>query len=154
MLNLTSRLLNAVSAIQHNDSKLSDELHEIRKDNFFKEKALNLEGLVAFPHNDEVKENIGPGGIESNLALETIVLKVGRPVLTISHDEAVLTFRDVESQVWKERLVGAKQKLVSAAAAVGRIELKIDPSYEWVGTGWLVSESIVVTNRHVAPSVW
>lgn len=150
MSNLTNRLLNAVSSIQNTDSELADELHELRKDDNFKKKARDLEGIIAFPPNDTVNEVMGPGGIEPDLALETIVLKTGRPVLTISHNEAILQFSDAESQVWKERLETSKQQLISAARAVGRIELENDPSYQWVGTGWLINESIVVTNRHVA----
>ena len=39
---------------------------------------------------------------------------------------------------------------MSAIKSVGRIELKYDPTFDWIGTGWLVDEDIVVTNRHVA----
>ena len=68
----------------------------------------------------------------------------------VFHNEAVLEFHDVDSEVWRQRLLQAKQQLTAAARAVGRIELENDPSYEWVGTGWLVDRNILVTNRHVA----
>jgi len=146
---LKNRLLNAVSAIQHNDERLMEELHEVRLNQDFQKES--FEKAIHFKSpDDETLEVLRPEGQENDLALETIVLRVGRPVLTISHDEAVLQFADAESQVWKERLLIAKQQLISAAKAVGKIELQNDPFYEWVGTGWLIDESIVVTNRHVA----
>jgi hypothetical protein len=34
--------------------------------------------------------------------------------------------------------------------SVGRIELTGHPTYDWVGTGFLVAENVIMTNRHVA----
>jgi endonuclease G len=89
-------------------------------------------------------------GSVSTLALETIVLRTGRPVLAVSHNEPRLVFEEAESEIWKERLVRAHDGIVHAVRAVGRIELKNNPRFDWVGTGWLVDEDIIVTNRHVA----
>ncbi len=91
-----------------------------------------------------------PVGFSRDLVRETIVLRTGRPVLAISHDEAQLTFRDAESEVWRDRLTKAAPVLAKAARAVGRIELENNPRFDWVGTGWLVRPDIIVTNRHVA----
>lgn len=148
MESVKKRLLNTISHIQDHDSKLAEELHEVRGQHDIKEKATEFEGF--FDDDRETKESLGPAGLKANLGLETIVLRVGRPVLKIANDEAILHFNDVESQVWKGRLEAAKQHLVNATQAVGRIELQNEPSFEWVGTGWLVNETIVVTNRHVA----
>ena len=52
-------------------------------------------------------------------------------------------------QIWKAT-EAAKPLLHDAIRAVGRIELTGSP-YDWVGTGWLVGDNILVTNRHVAP---
>ena len=82
--------------------------------------------------------------------LETIVLRTGRPVLAIAHDKPQLVFEEAESTVWKGRLLAAEKGLVRAIKAVGRIELRGHRDFEWVGTGWLVSNDVVVTNRHVA----
>lgn len=88
-----------------------------------------------------------PAGEEE---LESIVMKKQRPVLAILDDEAVLDFRDLgDSAIWKARLEGARPFLEDAIRAVGRIELKGSP-YDWIGTGWLIDESVLVTNRHVA----
>jgi endonuclease G len=80
---------------------------------------------------------------------ETIVHRVGRPVLAIQRNEAVLHFEDPESTVWKARLEAASASLTAAAKAVGRIDVK-GHALDWLGTGWLVRDDIIVTNRHVA----
>lgn len=81
---------------------------------------------------------------------ETIVLRSGRPVLTVSDDEPSLIFEDAESEVWRDRLTDARPRLVSAIRAVGRVDLKNSLRFDWVGTGWLVAPDVIVTNRHVA----
>ncbi|PTT68408.1 DNA/RNA non-specific endonuclease [Arthrobacter sp. HMWF013] len=82
-------------------------------------------------------------------AQETIVLRTGRPVLAVVGDEAQLVFSDPESNVWTSRLRDASEHLMSAARAVGRIEVE-GHALAWLGTGWLVRPDVVVTNRHVA----
>ena len=82
--------------------------------------------------------------------LETIVLRQGRPVLAIADDEVILEFREVQSEVWKQRLIDAKDRILPAIRAVGRVELQNHPGFDWVGTGWLVAPETIVTNRHVA----
>jgi endonuclease G len=54
-----------------------------------------------------------------------------------------------DSVIWKERLAKAEQALDPAIRAVGRINLT-GGDLAWVGTGWLVAEDVLVTNRHVA----
>ena len=75
-----------------------------------------------------------------------IILTTGRPVLFVRND----TFEKPESEVWQERLEKARDALEYAIKAVGRVELRNNPTYDWVGTAWLVAPDIVVTNRHVA----
>ena len=84
------------------------------------------------------------------IALETIVLRVGRPVLAVFRNEPRLEFRDAESEIRRQRLLDAHDHLVAAISAVGRIEVANHPRFEWIGTGWLIDDDIVVTNRHVA----
>src|SRR5262245_46131252 len=86
----------------------------------------------------------------SDVALESIVLRTTRPVLEILKNETVLKFSDqADSTLWAERLKNAKPFLDSAIRAVGRINLQ-GARLDWVGTGWLVADDILVTNRHVA----
>src|SRR5205085_6265694 len=91
-----------------------------------------------------------PEGAIGTDTLETIVLRVGRPVLTVLRNEAQLVFSDTESEVWKERLTNVRDELLLSIPSVGRIEVQNHPSMDWLGTGWLIDREIVVTNRHVA----
>jgi endonuclease G, mitochondrial len=86
----------------------------------------------------------------SDVAMESIVLRTTRPVLEIRENETILKFADREdSAIWTDRLQKAKPFLDSAIRAVGRINLQ-GARLDWVGTGWLVAPSILITNRHVA----
>lgn len=88
---------------------------------------------------------------EAAFALESIILRRRRPVLAIQEGTATLEFRDAEdSVIWGARLAQAKDLLGPVIAAVGRIDLRNNPDYSWVGTGWLVDRNVIVTNRHVA----
>jgi endonuclease G len=81
---------------------------------------------------------------------EAIILRTTRPVLAVREDTAVLEFQDPDdSEIWRTKLTQAAAHMTAAARAVGRIELQ-NSRYDWVGTGWLVAEDIIVTNRHVA----
>ncbi|WP_420146722.1 DNA/RNA non-specific endonuclease [Spirosoma sp.] len=143
MKDLKDKLSQVLATIQENDPELASEFQKVRKQEKYQEEARSLTPMVEAFAGDF--ENIGPGA-----TLETIVLRVGRPVLSVFNDEAVLEFRDAESAVWQNRLTDARPRLTTAIKAVGRIELENHPTFEWVGTGWLVDENIVVTNRHVA----
>lgn len=82
---------------------------------------------------------------------ETIVLTKGRPVLDIKSGEMLIEINEIESQIWKQRLTDANRLLAPNIPAVGRIELSNHPrGVQWVGTGWLIRDNIIVTNRHVA----
>jgi endonuclease G len=84
------------------------------------------------------------------IAEESIILRRTRPVLSIFENEAKLVFVDpADSAIWLDRLVKAGPVLDNAIRAVGRIDLR-GARLEWVGTGWLVAENVLVTNRHVA----
>lgn len=85
------------------------------------------------------------------LMTESIVMRRRRPVLAIRNGAADLVFPDPDDAgIWKKRLQDASGLLAPAIAAVGRIELTNHPDYSWIGTGWLVHERYLVTNRHVA----
>jgi endonuclease G len=77
---------------------------------------------------------------------ESIVRRFGRPVLFIQKD----TFEPPQSEVWLHRLASSRSVIEQAIPAVGRVELREHPGLAWNGTAWLVSDNIVVTNRHVA----
>ncbi|MBN9521325.1 DNA/RNA non-specific endonuclease [bacterium] len=77
---------------------------------------------------------------------EAIVLLVGRPSLLGRDDR----FEEPELEYWKSRLDPYRAPLEAGLRSVGRVELTGHTTYEWVGTGWVVSDRLVVTNRHVA----
>lgn len=143
MENLAERIRAAVSRIEGRDSVLAEEMEDVRQGARTRMEARTLAGMM-----ERVTGDVELARPE--LALETIVLRVGRPVLEVFRDEPRLVFRDAESEVWRERLTAAQGHLVPAIRAVGRIEVKHHPVFDWIGTGWLVAEDVVVTNRHVA----
>lgn len=80
--------------------------------------------------------------------LEAIILLLGRPVLLVQHDDVDLA--QAETDTWRTRLEQSRAVLRSAIRSVGRIEVENDPRLDWLGTGWVVDDDVVVTNRHVA----
>jgi endonuclease G len=76
---------------------------------------------------------------------EAIVLQFGRPSLLVKDG----TFEVPASDIWHSRLMARKDRLDSAIRSVGRLEL-LNHSKQWAGTAWMITETIAVTNRHVA----
>lgn len=86
-----------------------------------------------------------------DLELESIVQRVGRPVLGILNGSVDLNIDELESAVWKSRLGDSAAALAPAIAAVGRVEATNWPlDLPYIGTGWLIDQDLIVTNRHVA----
>jgi len=81
---------------------------------------------------------------------ETIVKASARPVLVIRNNRATTKFLGPDSEVWAKRITAAQSVLDRVIPSVGRVELKNNPDFQWVGTGWMVAPDIIVTNRHVA----
>lgn len=137
------KLLKAATArVEAGDRRLADELKGVRESR----SATARRGAAPFLESTTQE----PPQLPPQLALETIVLKVGRPVLAVVHGAVRLEFTDSESEVWRARLEAVGDMLQRAARSVGRIELSGHPQLDWVGTGWMVGRGIIVTNRHVA----
>jgi endonuclease G, mitochondrial len=149
MEDLIGRLRAANARIESRDGKLGEEMLERRAATppipELAERALEIAQPGARPTLEVDGQTVD--GVE--FTQETIVLRVGRPVLAVIDDEARLVFSDAESSVWESRLRDASGHLVNATRAVGRIEVE-GHSLAWLGTGWLVRPDVVVTNRHVA----
>ena len=143
-MNSEHKVTALLEAIRERDSQLDAELQTKREGREVREKAERFKPIL----ESAVEGQKTPP--HPQLALETIVLRTGRPVLAVSRDEPQLTFTDAESEVWRDRLVKARPLLIPAIRAVGRVELKNNPRFDWVGTGWLVQPDVIVTNRHVA----
>jgi endonuclease G, mitochondrial len=142
MSDLLARLKAANLRVQDGDRLLREELLELRDSVSFV-----AESAIGPNDSDRLDRSMQFDG--QDFVQETIVLRTGRPVLTIAQNKAQLVFTDVESKVWLERLTEASSYLVKAAKAVGRIEVE-GHGLEWLGTGWLVQPDVIVTNRHVA----
>src|SRR3954454_8586748 len=133
-----ARLRSFNNWVHRSDPKLAEESRD-----------LHPAGAPGAPSALESMELPG-GPPEDAIGLESIVLRRTRPVLAIRDNTAVLNFLETaDSDIWKERLTKAKPYLDAAIRAVGRVDVQ-GGRLDWVGTGWLVAENILVTNRHVA----
>ncbi|OQP38647.1 hypothetical protein A4H97_18165 [Niastella yeongjuensis] len=142
---IDNRLRKLLASIENNDQQLSKELKSKRKDANILTKARSLAPQILETVNESFVESMPLDDFT-----EAVILPVGRPVLTIFHNDAELTFTDPESEIWRERLINARSTLAGVIPSVGRVEVANHPIYDWLGTGWLVDKNIIVTNRHVA----
>ena len=127
-----ARLRRYNASVQQNDPKLAEESRDT---------GTEFEVFTEAP---------SPEVVEKQIELESIVMRRQRPVLAIRDNVTKLIFIDeADSEIWGERLKKARPLLDRAIPAVGRIDLT-GAQLDWVGTGWLVAENIIVTNRHVA----
>ena len=76
--------------------------------------------------------------------LEAIVLLVHRPAILVQRGN----FLQVPPE-WKD-LNDMKDGINQTLQSVGRIEVSGHPDLDWLGTGFLVADDVVMTNRHVA----
>lgn len=81
---------------------------------------------------------------EELIGLEAIVHIEGRPAILVQDRH----FFPPPAK-W-QFLEQEREKIEANCLRVGRIEVNGHPSYEWVGTGFLVAEGVIMTNRHVA----
>jgi endonuclease G len=101
----------------------------------------------------------GPGMAESLARLESgqtdifnpaiaeaIIIREGYPSLLVRGG----TFDEPKLQTWRNRLDPNRAAIDGAIASVGRVELAGHHQFKWVGTGWVLDEAVIVTNRHVA----
>ena len=90
------------------------------------------------------------GGFEGSLneeeesGLEAIILEIVRPAILIKKGH----FSSPPTQ-WLI-LNDYKQQIEQSFNCVGRIEVGGHPTHQWIGTGFVVGNGIVMTNRHVA----
>jgi len=154
--NFTAQQLRAhVAEIMAGDPELAAELEETRKPPVVDAEVRIPGAEPAAPEAESPGRKLAKfiGAPEGeDLSFESIVLREGRPVLRIFRDRIDLPERieDPASKVIAKRVGDARKLLQPHIPLVGRIELSNNPSFEWVGTGWLIDDGIVVTNRHVA----
>jgi len=76
---------------------------------------------------------------------EAIILLRGRPALFIQDG----VWENPDSVEIRKRLDAAQAALKSVIPNVGRVEI-LDYASDYVGTGWMIDEDQLITNRHVA----
>jgi hypothetical protein len=81
---------------------------------------------------------------DEQFGLEAIILLTNRPALLIQRDQ-LLQVPD-EWSILNDR----REVITGIARSVGRVELDGHPTFDWVGTGFLVADDVIMTNRHVA----
>lgn len=88
-----------------------------------------------------------PGGETTTRPFtEAVIRRFARPVLLVRNNRIELP----RSGTMRARVVAARAQLEQRLPSVGRIELSGHPTHRWAGTGWLIAERTLVTNRHVA----
>ncbi|QES51255.1 serine protease [Streptomyces venezuelae] len=81
---------------------------------------------------------------DEHFGLEAIVLLEGRPAILVQGMDFAPQLGD-----WAI-LDGQRAGIRESLARVGRVEVTGHPDLDWLGTGFLVSPDVVMTNRHVA----
>jgi hypothetical protein len=81
---------------------------------------------------------------EEQRGAAAMVTFITRPALLVQNG----TFVEPPA-MWKEDLDRRKSLIERTLRSVGRIEIEGDPLHPWVGTGWVVADGLLITNRHV-----
>jgi V8-like Glu-specific endopeptidase len=92
-------------------------------------------------HNEGSDVELGP---EERFGLEAIVAIEGRPAILIQDGHFLAP--PIKWQILEEK----RPAIEHTCQSVGRIEVEGHPSFDYVGTGFLVAEDVIMTNRHVA----
>ncbi len=81
--------------------------------------------------------------LDERVGLEAVIIVAGRPAILVQDG----TFFP-PPQPWT-KLEAKRKEIDLTLARVGRIEVTGHPRFDWVGTGFLVGENTVLTNKHV-----
>jgi hypothetical protein len=103
------------------------------KDKELRERALQV---VSESHLESVSDS----DLE---ALEAVVHQQMRPAILVQDGRPVALPAD-----WSH-LAAHEESIKRAIASTGRIEIHGDPGLAWIGTGFVIDNNLVATNRHV-----
>ena len=81
---------------------------------------------------------------EEAAGAEAIIVVFGRPAILVQDGRFF-----PPPHPW-ESLEDCRAEIEAVLPSVGRIEVAGHPRYEWVGTGFVAGDGLVLTNRHVA----
>lgn len=88
-----------------------------------------------------------PLSTEERFHTEAIIVPDQRPVVDFFEGN----FDDFTHPLWMDlNADAARAGICRAAASIGRIELPGNPQYPYGGTGFVVGDNLLMTNRHVA----
>jgi hypothetical protein len=93
--------------------------------------------------SDVMPAQIVASGEEDAAVLEAIVHTTLRPAVLVQDGRAVAWPAE-----WAH-LAAHADAIAFAAARTGRVELEGNPALDWVGTGFVIDDRLVATNRHV-----
>lgn len=114
--------------------------------------SLNTDALkhidIIIPESTDVELLEGEGSAEERIMIASVG---GRPVARIRDNQVTTEF--IGNYPYNQSLATLikdnEQSINSAIPAVGRIELT-NGVIPWAGTGWVIADGIIITNRHVA----
>jgi len=99
-------------------------------------------------------ESLGRQSFRGGGATEAIILADQRHPYFIKDDKLVLEVPPGSDLTHDTDLLhlleDQKERLEACALSAGRVDLMYHPRLPYAGTGWLISEDVVVTNAHVA----
>lgn len=126
------------------DSDYFDKSERLKKTGIRAETVRNyLRSLIENNVSQTEVENLEPTGQK---VTEAIIKLANRPALKIIEND----FTAPRTNFWSSRLEPHRDTIKKAITSVGRIEFRNHPNLIYAGTGWLVTDNIIVTNRHVA----
>src|SRR5262245_20788620 len=136
--NLTQELQSKLKKVV-----VQDETDELSDEAPVREAERAMVALAEVPEFDPSEE----GEIVNE---RIIAISAGaRPVARIRNNQVTTEFLGPDSESWAQAITASKDVINKAVPAVGRIELN-NADLPWAGTGWLIADGIIVTNRHVA----
>lgn len=101
----------------------------------------SLDVLIADPTGTNLQES-------DHHNLEAIIHETGRPAIIVEDDSFDTSNLTPEWVFLGE--AGVREKIETAIMSVGRIEAPFDLRRPYAGTGFVVGENLIMTNRHVA----
>jgi endonuclease G len=114
----------------------------------------SLEGLDGGPSRQQAADAVASMAegtwASPDSGLEAIIERFTRPVYLIQRSTFQPAADDFpDSKEIAGRLNGARAPIERAIPSTGRIDVR-NHRMSWLGTGWMVSPTVAVTNRHVA----